>query len=75
MQLSDTDVVKYAKRYNPIFGLYIINPERTKKDLSNMGDFYLEFYSLARFEKTLSIFITDEDTQFFDDKVVNVQNA
>lgn len=72
--LSDTEIVKHIKSYNPVFGLYIINPERTKKDLSNMGEVYLELVSKEKILRKVSIFLTDEDTQFFDDKILSVHN-
>ena len=72
--LSDTEIVKHIKSYNPVFGLYIINPERSKKDLSNMGEGYLELVSKEKILRKVSIFLTDEDTQFFDYKILSVHN-
>lgn len=72
--LSDSEIVKYNKTYNPVFGLFIVNPERNKKDLSNMGEVYLELISIEKLIRKISIFLTDEDTQFYDDKIISIHN-
>lgn len=63
------------KTFNPIFGLFVLNPARLKKDLLKNNWNYREPSELILgLGRKLFLFVSDHDTQFFDDKVIVVQN-